>query len=151
MPLTQDSQTTFKPNLTTILVSARARYIISNPDGRPCSIIKICITSASSNSTTKVTLPQVLMSMSLQMLPSKKKNRKLQNLRKRKLTMISLKFRFRPRLGFWVLNFLSILLQKSQKKSKAEQFSKFRYLMKLIKTPILPNCQLPKRLVSSFV
>ena len=38
MPLTQDSQTTFKPNLTTILASARARYIISNPDGRPCSM-----------------------------------------------------------------------------------------------------------------
>ena len=100
--------------------------------------IKIYITSAPSNSTTKVTLPQVLMSMSLQMLPSKKKNRKLQNYRKRKLTMISLKFRFRPRLGFWVLNFLSILLQKWQKKSKAEQFSKFRYLIKL---------KVPKRLV----
>ena len=36
MHLTQDSQITFKPNLTCIFLSARARYIISNPDGRPC-------------------------------------------------------------------------------------------------------------------
>ena len=36
MPPTQDSQTTFKPNLTCTFLSARARYIISKPDGRPC-------------------------------------------------------------------------------------------------------------------
>ena len=36
MPPTQDSQNTFKPNLTCTLLSARAWYIISNPDGRPC-------------------------------------------------------------------------------------------------------------------
>ena len=36
MPPTQDSQTTFKPNLTCILLSARARYIMSNPDEIPC-------------------------------------------------------------------------------------------------------------------
>ena len=38
MPFTQDSQATFKPNLTCILLSDRTRYIISNPDGRPCTI-----------------------------------------------------------------------------------------------------------------
>ena len=107
--------------------------------------IKIYVISAPSNSTTNVTLPQVLMSMSLQMLLSKKKNWKFQNYRKRKLTMISLKFRFRPRLGFWVLNFLSLLLQKWQKKSKAEQFSKIQFLSNEInKTPILPNQPKPK-------
>ena len=36
MPPTQDPQTTFKPNLTCIFLSARARYIKSKPDGRPC-------------------------------------------------------------------------------------------------------------------
>jgi hypothetical protein len=36
MPPTQDSQTTFKPNLTCIFLSARARYIMSNPDETPC-------------------------------------------------------------------------------------------------------------------
>ena len=35
MPPTQDSQTSFKPNLTCIFLSAR--YIISNPDGGPCT------------------------------------------------------------------------------------------------------------------
>ena len=35
MPPTQDSQTTLKPNLTYIFLSARARCIISNPDGDP--------------------------------------------------------------------------------------------------------------------
>ena len=34
MPPTQDSQTTFKPNLTYIFLSAR--YIISIPNGWPC-------------------------------------------------------------------------------------------------------------------
>merc|ERR1712051_1149713 len=33
---TQDSPTTFKPNLTCIFLSTRARYIISNPSGGPC-------------------------------------------------------------------------------------------------------------------
>ena len=37
MPPIQDSQTTFKPNLTCLLLSIRASYIISNPDGRPCT------------------------------------------------------------------------------------------------------------------
>ena len=37
MPPTQDSHTTFKPNLTCIFLSARARYIITNPDEIPCS------------------------------------------------------------------------------------------------------------------
>ena len=37
MPPTQNSQTTFKPNLTCIFLSVRARYIISKPDGRPCT------------------------------------------------------------------------------------------------------------------
>ena len=36
MPPNQDSQTTFKPNLTCIFLSARARYFVSNPDGGPC-------------------------------------------------------------------------------------------------------------------
>ena len=36
MPPTQNSQTTFKPNLTCIFLSARARYIMSNPDETPC-------------------------------------------------------------------------------------------------------------------
>ena len=39
MPPTQDSQTTFKPNLTCIFLSARAKYIVSNPDGRPCRVV----------------------------------------------------------------------------------------------------------------
>ena len=38
MPPTQDPQTTFKPNLTCILLSARTRYIISIPNGGPCSL-----------------------------------------------------------------------------------------------------------------
>ena len=37
MPPTQDSQTTFKPNLTWIFLSLRARYIMSKPVGRPCT------------------------------------------------------------------------------------------------------------------
>ena len=37
MPLTQDSQTTFKPNLTCICLSARARNIMSNPNEIPCT------------------------------------------------------------------------------------------------------------------
>ena len=36
MPPTQDSKTTFKPNLTCIFLPTRARYIMSNPDGWPC-------------------------------------------------------------------------------------------------------------------
>ena len=36
MPPNQDSQTTFKPNLTCIFLSARTRYIISIPNGGPC-------------------------------------------------------------------------------------------------------------------
>ena len=36
MPPTQDPQTTYKPNLTCILLSARTRYIISIPNGGPC-------------------------------------------------------------------------------------------------------------------
>ena len=36
MPLTQDSQTTFKPNLTCICLSPRARYVMPNPDETPC-------------------------------------------------------------------------------------------------------------------
>ena len=36
MPPTQDPQTTFKPNLTCVLLSARTRYIISFPNGGPC-------------------------------------------------------------------------------------------------------------------
>ena len=36
MPPTQDSQNTFKPSLTCIFVSARTRYIMSIPNGRPC-------------------------------------------------------------------------------------------------------------------
>ena len=36
MPPHQDSQTTFKPNLTCIFLSARTRYIISIPNGGPC-------------------------------------------------------------------------------------------------------------------
>ena len=39
IPTTQDSQTTFKPNLTSIFLSARARYFRSKPDGRPCMYI----------------------------------------------------------------------------------------------------------------
>ena len=38
MPLTQDSQTTFKPILTCIFLSAKARYIMSNPDETPCRL-----------------------------------------------------------------------------------------------------------------
>ena len=34
----QDSQTTFKPNLTCIFLSARARYFVSNPNGGPCRL-----------------------------------------------------------------------------------------------------------------
>ena len=37
MPPTQDSQNTFKPSLTCIFVSARTRYIMSIPNGRPCT------------------------------------------------------------------------------------------------------------------
>ena len=40
MPPTEDSQTTFKPNLTCIFLSARTRYIISIPNGGPCTIMK---------------------------------------------------------------------------------------------------------------
>ena len=36
MSTTQDSQTTFKLDLTWIFLSARARYFVSNPDGWPC-------------------------------------------------------------------------------------------------------------------
>ena len=36
---TQDTQTTFKPNLTCIFLSARNRYIISIPNGWPCMLI----------------------------------------------------------------------------------------------------------------
>ena len=39
MPLTQDSQTTFIPNLTWIFLSLRAKYIMSKPVGRPCIYI----------------------------------------------------------------------------------------------------------------
>ena len=38
IPQSQDSQTTFKPNLTCIFLSTRARYIVSNLDERPCTI-----------------------------------------------------------------------------------------------------------------
>ena len=38
MPPTQDFQTTFKLNLTCIFLSARTRYIMSNPDEIPCTI-----------------------------------------------------------------------------------------------------------------
>ena len=38
MPPTQDSQNTFKPSLTCIFVSARTRYIMSIPNGRPCML-----------------------------------------------------------------------------------------------------------------
>ena len=37
-PPTQDSQSSFKPNLTCIFLSARTRYIISNPDGGLCRL-----------------------------------------------------------------------------------------------------------------
>ena len=37
MPPTQNSHSTFKPNLTCIFLSARARYIMSNPDEIPCN------------------------------------------------------------------------------------------------------------------
>ena len=40
MPPTQDSKTTFKPNLTWIFLSLRARYIMSKPVGRPCNSVK---------------------------------------------------------------------------------------------------------------
>ena len=47
MPPTQDSQTNFKPNLICMFLSARARYIMSNPDEIPCieydTGIKICL------------------------------------------------------------------------------------------------------------
>ena len=49
MPLTQDSQTTFKLNLTCIFLSTRTRYIMSNPDETPCrgeggsKILKMCL------------------------------------------------------------------------------------------------------------
>ena len=36
IPTSQNPPTTFKPNLTCIFLSARARYIRSKPDGRPC-------------------------------------------------------------------------------------------------------------------
>ena len=36
MPPNQDSQTTFKPSLTCIFLSARTRCIISIPNGGPC-------------------------------------------------------------------------------------------------------------------
>ena len=39
IPTNQDSPTTFKPNRTCIFLSARARYIRSKPDGRPCIYI----------------------------------------------------------------------------------------------------------------
>ena len=38
IPPTQDSQSTFKPNLTYIFLPARTRYIIPNPDGGPCNV-----------------------------------------------------------------------------------------------------------------
>ena len=41
MPPNQDSQTTFKPNLTCIFLSARTRYIISIPNGGPCMYEKV--------------------------------------------------------------------------------------------------------------
>ena len=37
MPPTQDPQTTFKPKLTCIFLSARTRYNISIPNGWPCT------------------------------------------------------------------------------------------------------------------
>ena len=40
MPPTQDSQNTFKPSLTCIFVSARTRYIMSIPNGRPCRVLQ---------------------------------------------------------------------------------------------------------------
>ena len=43
MPPTQDSQNTFKPSLTCIFVSARTRYIMSIPNGRPCSFYPFLI------------------------------------------------------------------------------------------------------------
>ena len=47
MPLTQDSQTTFKPNLTYIFLSTRAKWSIKVCVGTPCSwqskqLPKIC-------------------------------------------------------------------------------------------------------------
>ena len=39
MSTTQDSQTTFKLNLTCIFLSTRARYFVSKPSGWPCSTL----------------------------------------------------------------------------------------------------------------
>ena len=38
IPTSQDSQTTFKLNLTCIFISARARYFVSKPNGWPCTL-----------------------------------------------------------------------------------------------------------------
>ena len=38
MSTTQDAQTTFKLNLTCIILSTRAIYFLSNPSGWPCSL-----------------------------------------------------------------------------------------------------------------
>ena len=42
MPPTQDSQTTFKPNLTCIFLFPRTRYIMSIPNGWPCTFDHHC-------------------------------------------------------------------------------------------------------------